>query len=195
MSWEQQRFRHLPALVRVPRLTAAEMRVFFGWQYSAFRVLPLPLAGERSGMEGAHCSTVYRGLPYLGGRPLPATHTSWQRWGSWSSLSLSPRSGSRAVGTRLRGKCRRCISGFVVRSGNLWRLIAPATKRMYLQCANRRERQREQTPIRPAAAFALDQLSLGATSAQRSWRPLRWDTRGKKHNACVERSGVPLFFK
>ena len=74
---------------------------------------PPPRSGEESGMEGAHCSTVCRGLPYIGGQPLPATQTRWQRWGSWSSLSLSPRSGSRAVGTRLRGKCRRCISGFV----------------------------------------------------------------------------------
>ena len=93
-------------------------------------------------MEGAHCSTAYRGLPYIGGQPLPATQTAWQRRGSWSSLSLSPRSGSRAVGTRLRGKCRRCISGFVARSGNPWRLIAPVTKRMYQRCANRRGRQR-----------------------------------------------------
>jgi hypothetical protein len=35
-----------------------------------------------------------------------------------------------------------------------------------LRCANRRERQREQTPNRPAAASALDQLSLGATSSK-----------------------------
>jgi len=76
VSGRGQIFRRLPPRVVVPRLTAAEMRVFFAWQYSAFRVLPLPLAGERSGMEGAHCSTVYRGLPYLGGQPLPATHTS-----------------------------------------------------------------------------------------------------------------------
>ena len=52
-----------------------------------------------------------------------------------------------------------------------------------------------QTPIRPAAAFALDQLSLGATSSRRTWMSLRWDTRGKKHNEAVERSGVPLFTK
>ena len=34
--------------------------------------------------------------------------------GSWSSLSLNPRSGSRAVGTLSRGKCRQCISGVVL---------------------------------------------------------------------------------
>jgi hypothetical protein len=71
-------------------------------------------------MEGAFCSTAYRGLPVVGGQPLPATHTPWQRRGSWSSLSLSLRSGSRAVGTRLRGKCRRCVSGFFMRTGSPW---------------------------------------------------------------------------
>ena len=76
---------------------------------------PSPLQERRAAWEGAHCSTVYRELPYIGGQPLPATQTSWQRRGSWSSFSLSPRSGSQAVGTRLRGKCRRCISGFVVK--------------------------------------------------------------------------------
>jgi hypothetical protein len=108
-------------------------------------------------MEEALCSTVYRGLPYIGGQPLPR-HMCRGRKGGFVGprFSLNPRSGSRAVGTRLRGKCRRCISGFVVRSGNPWRLIAPA--------ADCRGRQRGQTPIRPAAAFALDQLSLGATS-------------------------------
>ncbi len=43
--------------------------------------------------------------------------------------------------------------------------------------------------------FALDQLSLGATSSQRRWKSLWWDTRRKKHNDCVEQSGVPLFIK
>jgi hypothetical protein len=117
-------------------------------------------------MEGAHCSTVCRGLPYIGGQPLPRHIMPWPRRGvRRSSLSLSPRSGSQAVGTRLRGKCRRCIPGFVMRSGNPWRLIAPATKRMYQRYTNRRERQRGQSPNRPAAAFALDQLTLGATSS------------------------------
>jgi hypothetical protein len=65
-------------------------------------------------MEGAHCSTAYRGLPFIGGQPLPHHVMPWPRRGvRRSSLSLSPRSGSRAVGTRFRGKCRRCISGFV----------------------------------------------------------------------------------
>ena len=53
----------------------------------------------------------------------------------------------------------------LLRSGNLWRLIAPTTKRMYLASANRRGRQRGQSPNRPAAALALDQLALGATSS------------------------------
>src|SRR5262249_26561629 len=41
-----------------------------------------------------------------------------------------------------------------------------------------------------AAQMAL----AGAKSSQWSWRSLWWDTRGKKHNACVERLSVPLFF-
>ena len=118
-------------------------------------------------MERAHCSTVYRGLPYIGGQPLPATQTPWQRRGSWSSFSLSPRSGSRAVGTRLRGKCRRCISGFVMRSGNPWPLIAPAKKEDVFAFADLCGRQRGQLPKRPAAVTALDQLTLGATSSER----------------------------
>jgi hypothetical protein len=46
-----------------------------------------------------------------------------------------------------------------------------------------------------AVASALDQLSLGATSSWRRRVPrcCRWDTRGKKPNDCVERSGIPLF--
>jgi hypothetical protein len=73
-------------------------------QYSAFRILPLPRhePEESSGMEGAHFSTVYRGLPFVGGQPLPAAPTLRQRWGSWSSLSLNPCSGSRAVGSLFR---------------------------------------------------------------------------------------------
>ena len=64
-------------------------------------------------MEGTLFSTVYRGLPFIGGQPLPRHMMPWPRRGvRWSSLSLSPRSGNRAVGTLLRGKCRRCISGF-----------------------------------------------------------------------------------
>ena len=52
-------------------------------------------------MEGAHSSTVYRGLPAFGGQPLPRHKMPWPLWGVlWSSLSLSPRSGNRAVGTR-----------------------------------------------------------------------------------------------
>jgi hypothetical protein len=43
--------------------------------------------------------------------PLPRNAVA-AKGGSWSSLSLSPRSGSRAVGSLLRGKCRRCLSGF-----------------------------------------------------------------------------------
>jgi hypothetical protein len=91
---------------------------------------PSPLwTREGSGMEGAHFSTVYRGLPVFGGQPLPHHMMPWRKGGSWSSLSLSPRSGGRAVGTLYRGKCRRCISGFVVGFGNPRRLIASATKR------------------------------------------------------------------
>jgi hypothetical protein len=53
-------------------------------------------------MEGARSSTVYRGLPFFGGQPLPRHMVPWPHRGvSWSSLSLSPRSGNRAVGTRI----------------------------------------------------------------------------------------------
>jgi len=55
-------------------------------------------------MKGAHFSTVYWGLPFVGGQPLLITHTPRRRRGSWSSLSLNPCSGRRKA---LRLKFRR----------------------------------------------------------------------------------------
>jgi hypothetical protein len=82
---------------------------------SAIVRLPLPpqLTEKRSGMKVAFSSTVYRGLPFFGGQPLPVAHTPQQHRGSWSSLSLSPCSGSRAVGRRNALKFRRYMSGTV----------------------------------------------------------------------------------
>ena len=56
-------------------------------------------------MEGALFSTVYRGCLFsVASRSPPLIQSSNAFWGSSSSLSLSPRSGSRAVGSLLRGK-------------------------------------------------------------------------------------------
>jgi hypothetical protein len=74
--------------------------------------------GEGSGMEGAHLSTVYRGLPYLGGQPLPRHMMPWPHRGVRGPRFPSTR--ARAVGpseSSLRGKCQRCVSGLVVRTG------------------------------------------------------------------------------
>jgi hypothetical protein len=110
-------------------------------------------------MKEAFSSTVYRGLPFFGGQPLPVAHTPQQRRGSWSSLSLSPCSGSRAVGRRDALKFRRCMSGFLVRQprpGTVWCPAALTTHHIRNAgeaFVDRRGQRQEQLSNQPAAVI------------------------------------------
>ena len=87
-----------------------------------------------------------------------------------SRFSLSPRSGSQAVGIRKSGKFRRCMSAFrrrhaasfVVRSGNSRRLITPVTQRRFdiVTAAGGSGDSRQTHPLLHSA---LGQQMLGAT--------------------------------
>jgi hypothetical protein len=117
-------------------------------------------------MEGALFSTVYRGCPFsVAGRSPP--HHTVAAGGLSSSLSLNPRSGSRAVGTLSRGKCRRCISSFVF---GVWQpptthcVRADEEVILAIIGRNRRGRQGDCRQIDPLQISALGQPKLGATS-------------------------------
>jgi hypothetical protein len=69
-------------------------------------------------MEEALFSTVYRGLPVVGGRPLPRHIMPWPRRGVRGPRYLSARARAFEPSESFEGKFRRCITGFIVRSGN-----------------------------------------------------------------------------
>jgi hypothetical protein len=70
-------------------------------------------------MEGAHFSTVYRGLPDFGGQPLPRHKDAVAASGGFYGPRF-PSARARAIGPSepaQSGKCRRCLSGVVVGTG------------------------------------------------------------------------------
>jgi hypothetical protein len=80
--------------------------------------------------------------------------------GSWSSLSPSPRSGSRAVGILSRGKYRRCISGVGGGTGIPRRLIRVlGARKACTRAQNGSGVNRQRDPL---LCSALDQPKLGA---------------------------------
>jgi hypothetical protein len=127
---------------------------------------PSPLSGKGAAWRERIAAPFIEDCPISGASRSPATYAvaargvRGPRFPSTRARAVGPSEPAFAVSA---GGASPVL---LLASGNPWRLIAPATKRMYLRRANRRGRQLGQTPIRPAAAFALDQLSLGATSSQ-----------------------------
>ena len=69
-------------------------------------------------MEGTLFSTVYRGLPFIGGQPVPP-HDAVAALRGFVVLAIpQPAFGQSGRRNPLRGKCRRCVPGFVVGAGN-----------------------------------------------------------------------------